>query len=69
MNKVVKIGTVIGLSLALSACWGPGPGDMGYSGYHDHHEGGMDGPDNYNQGDGRGGQNDNMGNGGSGDRM
>ncbi|MBF0853361.1 hypothetical protein HKD25_04760 [Gluconobacter wancherniae] len=29
MNKIAKIGTAIGLALALSACWGPGPDGMG----------------------------------------
>ncbi|GAD09187.1 hypothetical protein GFGA_1c1231 [Gluconobacter frateurii NBRC 103465] len=42
MNKIAKIGTAMGLALALSACWGPGP-------Y------GMDGPGGGGPGGGPGG--------------
>ena len=45
MKKIAKIGTAVGLALALSACWGPGPGGM---------DGGQGGPGG--QGGGQGGQ-------------
>jgi len=73
MNKIIKIGTGIGLALALSACWGPGPDGMGRGGHHGHHGGGQGGPGGYSQGGGGGGQGGGnmggMGNGGPGGRM
>ncbi|KXV20671.1 hypothetical protein AD935_11380 [Gluconobacter japonicus] len=61
MNKIAKISTAIGLTLALSACWGPGPDGMGGPG-----GGGQGGPGGgYSQG-GPGGGGGDMGGGGGG---